>query len=1477
MTANLDFIKTIIKILKQFLIALVIFALVVLLLLQFGKTQLFIAEKVFDFLEEKYQVTFQVDAIKISPFGGVRVQHILIKDHHQDTLIYIQDLKTKVVNPQSFKNKQLFFNNTIIKKGYLNDCIYPDEEVSSFKVFTSKFTTQKKSLKPLVLNFKNLHSENLRYLRHTSVKKIVDFQNISGSVQSLLVHGADIEAEIDSLSFKDIYGVDYQKLAASFKYSLTQMSFVNTQIKTTHSNLLGNVTFDYEPGDFSSFVEKVKITSDLRKSTISLEDVNKIYPHINGKEVFNLNSDLSGTLNDLSLKKTELISTDYTTYLIGDFKLQNSIKNRDAFNFKAAGASIEIIPGNLTNFIPNQYHVSLPKSYYGLKQLNYIGDFSVSRSKLELNGQAITNLGRTMLKGDLDHLNTDRKSVNIQFVDGFIPENVLHKDLKKTKFKGNVTGVMSPNHLDLSSNINFKEIGYKKNSIKNSSLTLKWTQDAIKSTFESKDSLMSLMAKVDYLKKGSAKHYQLGFKIKQLKLSKLFPEYVSYQKNIIASGELEIIQEKDSLLSYASIDELQIDTGKEFLNLNKVNLNVSSKKDEKKMTLASKDLLDLSVSGNFEFSDLEKLIENALYKFIPGKKERKNVKDQTLYFDMNVYPKFVKSLTSKINLEDNLRMSGILNAKNDIGVIKINGPLISSKDFEVDSLKIVLDNSNQWINTNISVNKFRFKKQVYNDLSLLGKKVNDTLFVRSNFKSEKINNRAVFYLTTLNDYVSLGIDNLYLEYLNSIWTNKENKENKVDYNYKTGEWNFYDISFGNKDQEFDFEGNIKKNKSKNLKLELRNIKIDDVLPKIDSLNIEGIASGKVYFNEKNNLLKPSGDLFIKDLKINEVAYGNMATSIKPNRKDMGYDINFNIYNDSINSVGASGEIVIDKKYFRSSKLDLKVVLNDLKLNSLSPLGRNVLSSIRGTAQGNIDVKGTLNDLNSYGFINLNKAGLKFPYLNTDYNFSDNTRINVDGKSFVFSNVELEDNVHQTHGILSGNINYDKFKDWNLDLKLATRNLLVLNTEFQESTSYYGTAFMRGNATIKGATSALDINVIGTTLPNTTFVLPLSDVKKAEKNKFIVYKQQTEDVEESNDKKKEVVNDQGLHISLNIGVTKDAFGEIVIDQSSGSSLQARADGRLLVDIDKFFNIKMYGDLVLDEGMYIYKYGKIINKPFVVTKGGTVSWSGDPYKANLNIQAVHNLKANPKVLLESLSTSRKIDVNLITKVTGELFDSNQEFLIEIPNASSTVASELDFKLNIDQNTKMRQFFSLLASKSFYDENNTNGTGAVISSTTSELISNAITEIFNNGDSKLQVNIGYTAGEDSSVEDLTVDNQIDIGLQTEINDRVLINGSLGLPVGATTQSTVVGEVKIEFLINKDGTLRSSVFNRQNEIQYSEEEEGYTQGVGLSYQIDFNNLSEMLQEIGLKRKKKKKIKKKGEVSQKLEDNLIYILPTLP
>ena len=43
----------------------------------------------------------------------------------------------------------------------------------------------------------------------------------------------------------------------------------------------------------------------------------------------------------------------------------------------------------------------------------------------------------------------------------------------------------------------------------------------------------------------------------------------------------------------------------------------------------------------------------------------------------------------------------------------------------------------------------------------------------------------------------------------------------------------------------------------------------------------------------------------------------------------------------------------------------------------------------------------------------------------------------------------------------------------------------------------------------------------------------------------------------------------------------------------------------------------------------------------------------------------------------------------------------------------------------------------------------------------------------------------------------------------------------------------------------LRAKIFNRENDFRYLGDEFGYTQGMGLSYQVDFNTFKSLINKI--------------------------------
>jgi len=67
------------------------------------------------------------------------------------------------------------------------------------------------------------------------------------------------------------------------------------------------------------------------------------------------------------------------------------------------------------------------------------------------------------------------------------------------------------------------------------------------------------------------------------------------------------------------------------------------------------------------------------------------------------------------------------------------------------------------------------------------------------------------------------------------------------------------------------------------------------------------------------------------------------------------------------------------------------------------------------------------------------------------------------------------------------------------------------------------------------------------------------------------------------------------------------------------------------------------------------------------------------------------------------------------------------------------------------------------------------------------------------------------------------------------------------------VVGDVEILYRVNEDGTVNLRFFNRENDISYIGEGVGYTQGVGISYEVDFDTFKELANKIF----KNKKIEK--------------------
>jgi hypothetical protein len=126
-------------------------------------------------------------------------------------------------------------------------------------------------------------------------------------------------------------------------------------------------------------------------------------------------------------------------------------------------------------------------------------------------------------------------------------------------------------------------------------------------------------------------------------------------------------------------------------------------------------------------------------------------------------------------------------------------------------------------------------------------------------------------------------------------------------------------------------------------------------------------------------------------------------------------------------------------------------------------------------------------------------------------------------------------------------------------------------------------------------------------------------------------------------------------------------------------------------------------------------------------------------------------------------------------------------------------------------------------------------------SDIVSNLISE----ENDKLKIGIDYLQGDKSALLDIATEDRLGFTLSTQISEKILLNGKIGVPVGGLEQTLIVGNVQIDFILNEEGSLRAKVFNKENEFRYIGDELGYTQGVGLSYNVDFNTFKDLIQKI--------------------------------
>jgi hypothetical protein len=439
---------------------------------------------------------------------------------------------------------------------------------------------------------------------------------------------------------------------------------------------------------------------------------------------------------------------------------------------------------------------------------------------------------------------------------------------------------------------------------------------------------------------------------------------------------------------------------------------------------------------------------------------------------------------------------------------------------------------------------------------------------------------------------------------------------------------------------------------------------------------------------------------------------------------------------------------------------------------------------------------------------------------------------------------LKDSENNT-ALLDGYITHKMFGNLKYNLGVKTKKIEVMRTTLADNTLFYGEAHGSGDILITGAGEQVKLDINLKTEDGTQIVIPMETPASASENNFIRFVNKDSLV---NNLKKtpEPPENNSFEMNLNIVATPVAKIQILFNSTLGDVLSGQGSGNLRMVYDQQSNFTIFGNYTIDKGDYLFTLQNVIGKRFKLEEGGTITWNGDPYDAIVDLNAIYSLKASVKDLLVDSykpENTGRIPVECKINLSRKLLNPNLKFDILFPTADERTKDELQQFISTQDDIN-RQMLALLLLGQFYTPEYIRGrtdsqayTGSLVGATTSEMLSNQLSNWLSQISTNFDVGFNYKPGDQVNT------NQMELALSTQIfDDRVTINGNIGNNSNLQTanNNAVLGEIEVFVKLIKSGKLQLKVYNRAN-TDMTYDTAPYKQGIGFSYRESFNSFHDL------------------------------------
>lgn len=1461
----------------------------------------------FDLTENNYAVnTILIDGLTLDLNQKLNKQSISITNQNSDSVsvskpfqislgeIQFSNFDITYSNENSMMNAYVVFEelNTTIKKIDLEKSVYiidavnlSNANIDFSMVNTTNSQSENKQEQPqnneidLLLNRLKINNIAVKY-NNNSVKAInegIDFNHLNFSkidfdLTDFRFNSSEISGNVNNTFLHEKSGLQINQFSTQFNYGLETTYLKNLFLQTPRSTIGDEVILNYQSKeDLTNNLEGVSIFANLANTKLAFSDIFILVPALKNtdpinkfsKDILQINSEISGKVNDLDIRKL-VLSGIGTTKLNTNGIIKNAMDPSKLWvdlrinNFSTSEKDLnkvlpkDIIPNTIK--LPNNF--SLSGKFKGtlndfLTDLKLSSTFGKADLKASLNTQQKNNekyavqaniyefeVGK-LIKNDsvgkvTASVKLNGKSFDFEKADATVLAAISSARYNSYTYKNfNLNGKTNHGNFDVSTTMTDPNVAFDVNAIG------KYSEQAPSLN------LSGDIIKVDL--------FRTGFFDETFAFSgKIAANFTDLNPNNL-NGNLSL---NDFALAYK--------TG--LYPITDLGLYAFSNEDRNQISFQSQ-VFNVDLTGKYKLNELATHLQRNVNSYfnLNLSNEVLNQKLEPAFFDVSVLIKnddILSKLLPDLERFKDIELVGNFNSETNKMLLQSSVSELIYGANTLSGINLNIENIEDSLNYNFSILGFENQNLHLKNASLSGN-VNNNIIgydLRVRDLQDKIRYELSGNVTSLKDVIQVALNDngLKLNYID--WN--VNPDNYLQFSDKGIVAHDFEITHNESLIRIDSEQDTP---NAPLNLDINDFSIETITEMIkkDTLLASGIINGKAQINDLKNKMTFTSDLNIQNLNVLGSSVGNLTVNVDNESIDRlsanvlltGYD----------NNVNVTGFYDTNKEFF-----DLDVNVNKLQMESLQAFSQQMISETKGFLSGNLKITGNTLNPSLLGEVKFNNTSLHVNALNATFNKIDD-KILFTNDGIVFNNFSISDTDNNKLS-LNGSIFTKSYRDFKFNLTLFGTGFQLVNSTDAEDNILYGIAALDVNLNIQGNSNLPKVNgnLKVTDQTDFTFVMPQYSPALQEREGIIEFVDLNQMVlEETIAKDDQITNSEitGLDVSVNIEVNKDAKIAIVLDKANNDVVKIQGEAQLTGGIDPSGKTTLVGTYEVNQGSYDMSVN-LLKRKFQIQQGSTIVWTGEPTKADVDITAIYNIKAAPLDLVQQqLTTDSSQDLNLykqklpfetLLMMKGELLKPEISFNIILDEENSSVSSEVVStvkskleQLRTEESELNKQVLALLLLNRFIGENpfdtNVNiSASSLARQSVSKLLSEQLNNLASNLITGVDINFDLESQDDYSSGDKNVRTDLNIGVsKTLFNDRlkVTVGSNFGLEgEGRENEQSnnIAGDVSIEYKLSKNGRYMLRAY-RVNEYQVALQGEVVETGIGFVITLDYNKFKEI------------------------------------